>query len=195
MNRDNWIVVGLMGLLVAIRWPELLPSNFSPVYAIFFCAGVYFKDARAWLLPVGLMFVSDLVINHFYYRPLGYSVFGFYMLLNYELLLLLVLAGQVMTDRAQPAALVGAGALGAVGFFAVSNGVVWLTDPFYPKTVSGFIQAYTTGKPGLPPTWMFFRNAAMSGALFTGMIVLSVKYFGVKRFCPSNTVAKSDSSY
>lgn len=179
-DRNGWIVLGLMVLFVAIRWPELLPSNFSPVYAIFFCAGVYFKGARAWLLPVGLMFVSDLVINHFYYRPLGYSAFGFYMILNYELLLLMVLAGQVMTDRARPAALIGAGALGAVGFFAVSNAVTWLMDPFYSKSMAGLVQAFTTGKPGLPPTWMFFRNAVVSGALFTGMIVFAVQYFGVR---------------
>jgi len=190
-DRNLWILLGLMALFTAMRWPGLLPSNFSPVYAIFFCGGVYFKGSRTWLLPVGLMFLSDLVINHFYYRPLGYSVFGGYMILNYQLLLLLILTGHVMTDRARPGVLIGAGALGAAGFFVVSNAVSWLMDPFYSKTMGGLLQAFTTGKPGLPPTWMFFRNAVASGALFTGMIVFAVQYFGVPRKSPMETVEES----
>lgn len=180
-----------MALFTAMRWPGLLPSNFSPVYAIFFCGGVYFKGSRTWLLPVGLMFLSDLVINHFYYRPLGYSVFGGYMILNYQLLLLLILTGQVIADRARPGVLIGAGALGAAGFFVVSNAAIWLMDPFYSKTMGGLLQAFTTGKPGLPPTWMFFRNAVASGALFTGMIVFAVQYFGVTRRSRLETVEGS----
>ena len=33
----------------------------------------------------------------------------------------------------------------------------------------------TTGIPGLPPTWEFFRNTLMSGGLFTALFVSSVK--------------------
>jgi len=29
----------------------------------------------------------------------------------------------------------------------------------------------TTGLPGLPPTWEFFRNTLLSGGLFTALFV------------------------
>lgn len=169
------MLTGLMALFTALRWPELLPWNFSPVYAIFLCAGVFFKDRRMWLMPVGLMLVSDLVINALYYEPRGYSVFGGYLLLNYALLLVLVGLGRKLTARAQPATLIASGMLGGIAFFAVTNAVSWSTDPGYPKTLTGLMQAFTVGKPGFPPTWLFFRNSAVSGALFTGVIVLVMR--------------------
>jgi hypothetical protein len=40
------------------------------------------------------------------------------------------------------------------------------------------VQAFTVGKPGFPPTWLFFRNAAAGGALFTAVIVYAIRYYG-----------------
>ncbi|SVB55248.1 uncharacterized protein METZ01_LOCUS208102, partial [marine metagenome] len=177
-DRNTWILLGLMTLFTALRWPELLPSNFSPVYAICLCSGIYLTGARAWVLPVVLMLFSDLIINQFVYRPLGYSVFGGYLLLNYVLLLTLIGLGRKLTARANPATLIVSGMLGGIAFFAIANAVSWYTDPGYPKTLAGLMQAFTVGKLGFPPTWLFFRNAAISGALFTGMIVFAIKYYG-----------------
>jgi hypothetical protein len=39
----------------------------------------------------------------------------------------------------------------------------------------GWIQALTTGLPGYPPTWTFFRNTLLSGGLFTGLFVGAMK--------------------
>ena len=177
-DRNTWILLGLMTLFTALRWPELLPSNFSPVYAICLCAGIYLKGPRAWVLPVVLMLISDLIINQFVYRPLGYSVFGGYLLLNYALLLVLVGLGRKLTASAQPATLIASGMLGGIAFFAVTNAVSWSPDPGYPKTLTGLVQAFTVGKPGFPPTWLFFRNAAAGGALFTAVIVYAIRYYG-----------------
>ena len=75
-QRNLGLLLVLMVIFTAMRWPGLLPWNFSPVYAICFCAGVYFKGWRAWLLPVGLMFISDVAMNYFHYRPMGFSTFS-----------------------------------------------------------------------------------------------------------------------
>jgi hypothetical protein len=45
----------------------------------------------------------------------------------------------------------------------------------YAKTFAGWIQAITTGLPGYPPTWEFFRNTLLSGGLFTGLFVGAMK--------------------
>ena len=38
------------------------------------------------------------------------------------------------------------------------------------------MQSFTTGEPGFPPPIMFLRNTALSGALFTAVIVFAVCY-------------------
>jgi hypothetical protein len=170
------LLLGLMALFTAMRWPGLLPWNFSPVYAICFCAGVYFKGWRAWLVPVGFMFVSDVLMNYFHYRPMGFSVFTPHMYGTFALYLGLAALGWSISERARPATLIVGGTLGACGFFFVSNALAWLSNPIYAKSWVGLVQSFTTGEPGFPPPIMFLRNTALSGALFTAVIVFAVRY-------------------
>ena len=170
------LLLGLMALFTAMRWPGLLPWNFSPVYAICFCAGVYFKGWRAWLVPVGFMFVSDVLMNFFHYRPMGFSVFTPHMYGTYALYLGLTSLGWGISERARPVTLIVGSALGACGFFFVSNALAWLSNPIYAKSWVGLVQSFTTGEPGFPPPIMFLRNTALSGALFTAVIVFAVRY-------------------
>jgi hypothetical protein len=175
-QRNLGLLLVLMVLFTAMRWPGLLPWNFSPVYAICFCAGVYFKGWRAWLLPVGFMFVSDVLMNYFHYRPMGFSVFTPHMCGTYALYLGLAALGWGISERARPTTLIVGGALGACGFFFVSNALAWLSNPIYAKSWVGLVQSFTTGEPGFPPPIMFLRNTALSGALFTAVIVFAVRY-------------------
>jgi len=188
--KDNkhiaWIF-GLMILFTAMRWPSLLPWNFSPVYAICFCAGVYFKGVRLWLAPVALMFVSDVAMNYFYWRPQGFSIFNGYMLANYVLCLGLVGLGYVITSRRSPTMLIAGGALGACAFFFASNLMAWLGNPIYAKTWAGLVQSFTVGQIGFPPPIVFLKNSALSGALFTAIIVCSASYVREKKLsCVKN---------
>ncbi len=181
-NCNTWILLGLMALFTTLRWPGLWPDelkNFSPVYAIFFCAGVYFRGTRAWLVPVTFMFLSDLAINHLYYGQMGYNLVGSYMAHNYALLMLLCLFGWAIRKKEKPVWLIGSSFVGASIFYLTSNTLAWLGDLAYPKTLAGLVQAFTTGVPGIyPPAWMFFTNTAISGALFTAVIVYAIKYYG-----------------
>ena len=58
----------------------------------------------------------------------------------------------------------------ALIFYAVTNVISWALDPSYPRSWEGLVQALTTGLPGYPPTWVFFRNALVSDFLFVGLI-------------------------
>ena len=64
--------------------------------------------------------------------------------------------------------------IGALLFYIVTNTGAWLSLP-YAKTLAGWIQAITTGLPGYPPTWQFFRNTLLSGGLFTGLFAGAMK--------------------
>ena len=177
--KDNKHIAWLLGLMVVftvMRWPGLLPWNFSPVYAICLCAGVYLKGVRSWLVPVALMFVSDVAMNYFHWSPQGFSIFNGYMLANYMLYLGLVALGWMITDKRSPAVLIAGGALGACGFFFASNIVAWMSNPVYAKTWAGLVQSFTVGQPGFPPPILFLKNTALSGALFTAIIVHAVCY-------------------
>ena len=183
LDRNTWILLGLITLFTAMRWPGLWPDelkNFSPIYAIFFCAGVYLRGSRAWLVPVTLMFISDLIINRFYYGQMGYDLVGSYMALNYMLLLLLCLIGWALRNQSRPAWLIGGSLAGSLVFYTVSNILAWFGNPAYFKTWAGLVQAFTTGEPGVyPPAWMFFSNTAISSVLFTVVIVYAIKYYNV----------------
>lgn len=155
------------------RIPGLLPWNFSVAYAFAFCAGVYFRGAMAWWLPLGTMLLSDVVINVFCYHS---QPVGFYMLPNYATYALLILLGKGFGRKSSFFKLVGGGLLGALIFYLVTNTFAWLSDPAYAKTIAGWIQALTVGRPDWhPTTWEMFRNTMLSGGLFTALFAAAGK--------------------
>src|SRR5471032_1969425 len=74
--KEKWnrlLPVLFVAAFALSRIPHLLPSNFSAAYAFAFCAGVYFRGATAWWLPLGVMLATDIGLN-FYYAAHGISV-------------------------------------------------------------------------------------------------------------------------
>jgi hypothetical protein len=161
----------LLIVLALTRIPGVLPYNFSPVYALLFCAAVYFTGWLAWVLPLGTVLTTDLLLNLYY----GAAPLRFEMLGNYAAYFGIVWLGRQFNRRTSWLALVGGGMLGAILFYLVSNTVSWLHDPAYTKDLTGWIQALTVGTPGWPHTWEFFRNTLLSGGLFSGLFAGAMK--------------------
>jgi hypothetical protein len=199
-EKSNKWMIGVFLLLVALsRWPGLFPPSFSVVYALAFCAGLYFAKSMAWWLPLLILVATDVALN-FYYQTKGYEVWTGavikYQLVNYLGYLGIIWLGR----RFQPQAaakkraklqaagnflsLVGGGILGALIFFLVTNTASWLLNPFqnpeYAKTFSGWLIAIVKGTNGWPQTWEFFRNTLLSGGLFTGLLVGAMKLSGAE---------------
>lgn len=162
----------MLALFAVSRIPGLLPQNFSAAYALAFCAGVYFPGSLAWWLPLSVMLGTDVVLNLTCYHTA--AVNGF-MLATYPCYAALIWLGRRFTARASWLALLGGGILGAILFYLVTNTLAWLQNPVYAKTLLGWLQSLTTGQPGYPPTWEFFRNTLLSGGLFTGLFVGAAK--------------------
>jgi len=162
----------LMLVFALSRIPGVLPQNFSAAYAIAFCGAVYFSGAAAWWLPLGTLLVTDILLNVFYYHE---SVFSWYMLVKTLGFVAIVALGKLFSARDNWFKLLGGGLLGAILFYLITNTASWIYNPGYAKTMAGWLQALTTGIPGLPPTWEFFRNTLVSGGLFTALFVGSVK--------------------
>ena len=177
-SRQTFAVL-VLGLLAVCRWPGVLPSNFSPVYALAFCAGVYLPGRLAWWLPVGFLLISDVLLNIHYSVP----ILSGYMALNYVAYAALIGLGRRFSARSSWLHLLGGGLLGALLFYLITNTAAWFNPapgPFpqtpYPKTLLGWVQALTVGTSPWPPTWTFFRNTLLSGGLFTGLFASMMRF-------------------
>jgi hypothetical protein len=164
----------LMLVFAATRWPGLWPEdfkNFSAAYALMFCAGVYFPKRLIWL-PLATMVAADVVLNKFYYH---FPIFSIYIAGNYISYIVMIILGRLHSAKSSWLRLVSGGMVGAIVFFVLANTMAWLCEEQYPKTWSGWLLAFTTGLPGLPPPWTFLRNSLLSGGLFTGLFAGAMK--------------------
>src|SRR5687767_9593804 len=108
------------------RWPGFFPpelGSFSAAYALCFCAGVYFSKALVWWLPLATLFLSDVIMNLFYYHTAPLTI---YMLPNYVMYAALICLGRIQSRKASWVQLVFGGVGGAFLFFLVTNTVAWL---------------------------------------------------------------------
>lgn len=179
VNAKITLPIMLLAVFALSRWPGVLPQdgklglqNFSAAYAIAFCAGLYLPRRLAWWIPLGALLVTDLCINLFFYHVRAFHIS---MLGNYLAFAAIVWLGTKFARRDSWMKLLGGGVLGAILFYIVTNTAAWVQLPEYPKTLAGWFQALTVGTPGWPHTWEFFRNTLLSGGLFTGLFVGTMK--------------------
>ncbi len=159
--------LGLTRLLVGV-----MPNGFSAIYALAFCGAVYFRGAVAWWLPFGTLVASDIILNVFFYAE---PVIGPWTFVSYGAFALIILIGRQFKTSDSWLKLLSGGLMGAVLFYLITNTFSWMENIAYAKSFAGWIQALTVGEPGYPPTWVFFRNSLLSGGLFTGLFVGSMK--------------------
>lgn len=164
------------------RIPGMLPQNFSAVYALVFCAGVYFVGRMSWWLPLATLLVTDIGLN-FYYQSLGFDVWTprkiIYLVCNYGAYIVLIWLGRRFKPQSSFVSLLGGGILGALLFYIITNTASWFFNPFgnpeYTKDFAGWLIALIKGTGGWPETWQFFRNTLLSGGLFTALFVAAMK--------------------
>ncbi len=141
------------------------PPNVACVGAIGLFAGCYLAGRRAYLVPLAILLLSDVVGQLFripgmgFYQPLA-------MLFVYAGALAAVPVGRLMGRAPRLLLGVPVGALAASAlFFVISNFGVWLGG-WYPITGEGLLACYTNAIP-------FF------GYTVAGDLAFSVILFGV----------------
>ena len=149
-------------------------SNFAPLAAIALCGAAYFPAKFKFTIPLGALFISDLVLNYVYHAPLIQAQ----MVSRYFALVLVGLIGLALQNRASFKTLLPASLVGSAIFYLITNAASWLSDPGYAKNFAGLIQALTVGLPqySATPTWMFFRNTLLSDLFFTLLFVVCVNF-------------------
>jgi hypothetical protein len=168
--------LALILIFALSRWPGAMPRNFSAAYALCFCAGLYLPRRLAWTIPLGVMALTDLLLTFLYYHPTDYSLLGFVrdQASNYLAYAALIGLGCALGAKRSFFTLLGGGLLGAILFYLISNTACWL-NMGYEKTLAGWFRALTTGMPGYPPTWEFFRGTLLSGGIFSALFVGAMK--------------------
>jgi hypothetical protein len=141
------------------------PPNVACVGAIGLFAGCYLSGARAYLVPVVILFFSDLIGQLF-----GVPGMGFYqpitMAAVYAGATAAVFVGRWISRSSRRFARVPAGSLLASStFFLLSNFGVWLGG-WYTMTLSGLLACYAAAIP-------FF------GYTIAGDLAFSLLLFGV----------------
>ena len=147
----------------------------SPLAAVAFCGGLFLPRRVALVVPLGILLVSDAVIDAHY----GANFFAGSLLARYVLLALVGLGGMALRRSSPRATSVlaafAATLAGSVFFYVASNALTWLGSSAYPQTIAGLWQALTVGLPGFPPSYLFFRNALASDALYSMVFLACVR--------------------
>ncbi|MGD1979847.1 MAG: hypothetical protein PVJ98_10660 [Akkermansiaceae bacterium] len=160
-----FVVLGASRLIGAVSGDSLV--NFSPLPALFFC-GMAFYGWRGAILPAAVWLVTYPITNLMQGYSLGAQlwvpVLGFAAMLG---------LARWFQKSSQLRTLSGSLLAGLI-FYVLTNTLSWAMDPGYaPKSLATLGQALWTGLPGLPPTYLFFRNAMVAQALFTVLFLLA----------------------
>src|SRR5690606_26518282 len=120
----------------------------------------------------------------------GYSVIGWHHLAVVTGIAA-TLAISVLVRRRPSAgsALVGA-ATAAIIFYFLTNLIAFATDPLYPKSFLGFVQAQWSGPVGLGPTWIFLRNLLAANVLFTALFLVARSSAPASAITPTHIPAR-----
>ena len=143
--------------------------HINALTAIALC-GAMLLTRHAWavLLPLVALWVSDVILNLHY----GVALADTGMLVRYACLALVAFGGWRLQQnelgrRFLPLMLASVAA--STLFYVVTNTWVWALSAEYPAGLGGWWMALTSGLPGYPPSWTFYRNALAGDLAFTGL--------------------------
>lgn len=153
MNKSRFCL--LLGMVITAAAFRLLPHppNFSPIAAIALFGGAKFPGRfSAFVVPLGAMFLSDLVLGLHAFIPIIYGCFALIVLLGFKL------RQKASARRIFATALIASGL-----FFTVTNFSVWALSTMYPHTGGGLLACYIAAIP-------FFANTLFGDLVFTGIL-------------------------
>lgn len=125
------------------------PPNFAPVGGLVLFSGAHLAGLSAFVIPLLVMLISDMVIG--FHSTMIHVYFSF---------ALIVLVGRLIGKKRQIRNLLLASFSSSILFFIITNFGVWTSAGIYPKSVSGLINCYQMGLP-------FFRNTFLGDLFYT----------------------------
>lgn len=131
------------------------PPNFTPIGAIALFGGASFANRRAaFLVPLGAMFASDLILGLHVLLPVVYACLAFNVFL-----------GRWLCKRRRPLSVAAAAFAGSCVFFIVTNAACWAL--WYPRTLAGLTACYVAAIP-------FLRNTLLGDGFYAVVLFASL---------------------
>lgn len=184
------LAIALVVLVLAAGWRVLALhapalSNFAPLMALTYCAAVYFRDKRLWLVPFAALLVSDLYLDYHYATTYNETWLWPSAAVRLTCFALALPLGRFVAQHKSWLNLLSGALAGSLFFYLATNTDAWIRDPFYAKTAAGWWQAMTVGRPEFPPTLLFFRNTLLSDLLFTSIFARVMEHVALRAGHPS----------
>lgn len=144
----------LLSLCVLAVATRLLPhpANFTPITALALFGGVYFERKYAFILPLVVLFASDLFLGLYSGMEWVYGSFA-----------LIGLLGLWLRSRKSVPVIAGTTLAGSILFFIITNFGVWLGGTLYTPDFTGLIACYTAALP-------FFRNTLLGDGFYVAIL-------------------------
>lgn len=153
------IVLGVFSRLI----PH--PDNFVALGAIALFAGAKLPKRWAFVVPLSIYVLSDVVIDSFFRQ--GYDFNLPTRLTSYAAFTLIVLLGRWKAGETDPVGLAAKSVTGSTLFFLASNFAVWMGGSGeglgFPHTLAGLGATYAAGVP-------FFGNTLTADLLGTAVL-------------------------
>ena len=155
-----FIIVGCMSRII----PHA--PNFTPIGAIcLFGASHFTKKTYAFLVPILIIFFSDLFINNVLYPNSSFIFFynGFYW--QYISYILIISMSVIFLKPKISIFSIGLNSVASsLIFFIISNFGVWIASGMYPLNFIGFISCYVNALP-------FYYNTLISFLLYSYLLI------------------------
>lgn len=154
MENRKILIIGIILLAVLSR---LLPHppNVAPISAIALFGTATLTGFTGVVIPLFIMFISDLFLGFHKTMPF---VYGSFFLIGF--------LGLMLRKKISFKNITLVTVTSSLLFFLITNFGVWLTSSMYSHTVQGLIQAYIMGIPFLRNTLV--GDLSYSYALFYG---------------------------
>ncbi len=143
------------------------PPNFTPITAIALFGGYSLSNRwNAFLLPLAIMFISDLFLG---FHSTIWAV--------YLSFLLITSIGFLLKNRFSYFRLFYFSSISSLAFFLITNFAVWLTSGMYPHNLQGLLQCYFFGLPFYKTSPMDLFALSFAGDLFYAFAIFSAFHF------------------
>ncbi len=160
-----------LGLTIIGGLARLLPHppNFTPVGGTSLFAGARLAGWYAYLAPLAMMAVTDVILTAFMGVPLSRL-----SPVVYACFLVNVWIGRTMLAHSGSAMRIGAATfLCSLQFFLVTNAAVWFSSHFYPHTLAGLGECFAAAIP--------FYGRTLAGDLATTALLFGAHGFLSRR--------------
>lgn len=143
------LAIGLMGRLI----PHL--PNATPMTAIIFGSGLFLGKRLSILLPLSILFLTDLIIG----------LYSLELMLSVYFSFILVIALSWWSKKYSDILVTGYSILASsLIFFIVTNTAVWWFSPWYDKSFAGLMYCFELALP-------FFRNMLLGDLIYVPLVL------------------------